>query len=82
MLPTANPQVVFGYGDTQLIEEDIGHILIVVLPGMQKDLLNTANFEEGVAHSSSLDKLRASTNYSDNFHDNLNTKNFSSECRD
>ena len=53
----AHAELIGGAGNAQLLEENIGHILIIVLAGVHDELL--AQRLEGSADDGSLDKLRA-----------------------
>ncbi len=66
--PGADAQVVVGGGDAELVEEDVGHGRIVVLAGVDEDVLVAARGPQGPANGRRLDKLGTGPHHRDDCH--------------
>ena len=55
------------YGDVELVEEGLGHVVVEVLAGVD-DVLGHAAPAELVGHDRGLDELRSCPNHGNNFH--------------
>ena len=64
-------QVVIWSGDLHLIEEDVRHVGVEVLAGVDDDLLDVVARLDDAADRRGLDELRASTKNGKNFQETL-----------
>jgi hypothetical protein len=62
-----------GTGNVQLIKEDVRHVTVVMLAGMDYDFYNTCRVERTTDYRG-LHELRPCTHYADNLHVRLGSR--------
>ena len=68
MRTAAEVKPVFRRGKTQLAEEYIRHVVVVVLAGVQQHLFNSIAVGDGMRQSDRLDELRPRADNGEDFH--------------
>ena len=61
-------ELVGGPGEFELLEENIGHFLVVMLAGVNENLFAAGGCSQQARHDGGLDELRPNADDGDDFH--------------
>ena len=62
-------ELIPGFGNAELLEEDIGHVLVIVLASVDEDFLAAGHLAQQARDDGRLDELGACADDGDDFHD-------------
>jgi hypothetical protein len=69
MVPAVNVEMICRFLDAQLLKEDIRHVVVEMLAGMDDDFLELVRGSYGSGYNAGFDELRASAEDGKDFYD-------------